>query len=90
MEGPEDAGSHSPYYRGQKKLESLTWGSHTGFKGRWKEGDSGTCQLLGLGFRQRREGGVSFRKGKAGKEGLSPWQRKEIGLLRSDDWVNKV
>lgn len=34
-------------------------------------------------------GGVSFRKGEAGKEGLSPWQGKEMGLLRRDDWIRK-
>lgn len=34
----------------QKKQESLIWDSHIGFKGRWNERNSGTCQLLGLSF----------------------------------------
>lgn len=42
---------------GREKQEELDWGSHSGFKGRWKEGISGTCQLLGPGFRQRSPSG---------------------------------
>lgn len=42
---------------GREKQEELDWGSHSGFKGRWKEGISGTCQLLGPGFQQRSPSG---------------------------------
>lgn len=64
----------------------MNWSSHIGFKGRWKEGNSGLANWARL---PTEVGGISFRKGDSGKEGLSPWQRKEMGLLRRDNWVKK-
>lgn len=59
-----------------KKPESLLWGGLSGYKGRWKEGNSGTCQLLGLGFQQKWEGSSSGNERQARKDSAHGRGRK--------------